>query len=93
MIKCYFFVVLVKIKFLHGVDLISASFSFFYPYTTRRGDQRRGNLVQVSGEFELSKFDLIKQKRMNLGWTPEIGLGLSLLRVGVIPHSFTGVLL
>ena len=71
-----------------------ASFSFFFPwYTTRQGDQRRGNLVQVSGEFELSKFDLIKQKRMNLGWTPEIGLGLSLLRVGVIPHSFTGVLL
>lgn len=87
MIKCDLFV-LVKIKFLHGVDLISASFSFFYPYTTRRG-----NLVQASAEFELSKFDLIKEKRMNLSWTPEIGLGLSLLGVGVIPHSFTGVLL
>ena len=56
MIKCDLFV-LVKIKFLHGVDLISASFSFFYPYTTRRG-----NLVQASAEFELSKFDLIKEK-------------------------------
>ena len=71
-----------------------SSFSFFFPwYTTRQGDQRRGHLVQVSGEFELYKFDLIKQKWMNLGWTPEIELALSLLGVGVIPHSITGVLL